>query len=117
MVADGGKQTEEHGAKSGGDAPDIVTKSGARGPEKGGKQRRQVHRKQGESSLAEAYEGKPAQEGVVVARQAVSTEHRKEIGEEHRSNGQTIADEPREPAREKIAENRTANHQEHGRIG
>src|SRR5579859_7598931 len=94
MIADVGEQPEENGAKSGGDAADVVTESRAGRPQKSWEQRRQINGKQGEKPLEKANDRKPKKHAHVIARHAVGPQHGQKIPKAHPGNGLAIADEP-----------------------
>ena len=105
MVAQAaGKEAEEDGAEGGGDAPDIVTEAGAGGAQEGGKERGQVHGEESEAALAKADKREPAEQGGMVARDAIGPEQDQEVAQEHRGDGRAVTQTAGEPGGEEIAE-------------
>src|SRR5215475_371278 len=100
MITHFREQAKEDDTKRRHRPANIITESCAGSAQQSWKQRRQIHRKESKHALAHTDEWKPPEQSQMIARHAISAEHRKEIGEEYPNNRRAIAEQSREPPSE-----------------
>src|SRR5512138_3033494 len=105
MIPYTGEQTEEHRPERCQDPSDVITETRAGRSEQGGKERRQVHREQGEATLAKADERHARKETLVSTWHGIGRHHNDEVCEEAPANGGTVSHKSRDPGSYKVSQN------------